>query len=67
MPGAGRARGRRAPRAQPFADALRRRPRPREEGMKATIPLVARKGRASYLGENGAPGTRTPAPRRRGS
>ncbi|HZD38376.1 MAG TPA: DAK2 domain-containing protein, partial [Actinomycetes bacterium] len=22
-----------------------------EEGMKATIPLIARKGRASYLGE----------------
>jgi dihydroxyacetone kinase-like protein len=25
-----------------------------EEGMKATIPLVARKGRASYLGERSA-------------
>jgi dihydroxyacetone kinase-like protein len=25
-----------------------------EEGMRATIPLVARKGRASYLGERSA-------------
>jgi dihydroxyacetone kinase-like protein len=25
-----------------------------EEGVKATIPLVARKGRASYLGERSA-------------
>jgi phosphoenolpyruvate---glycerone phosphotransferase subunit DhaL len=25
-----------------------------DEGMKATIPLVARKGRASYLGERSA-------------
>jgi dihydroxyacetone kinase-like protein len=25
-----------------------------EQGMKATIPLVARKGRASYLGERSA-------------
>ncbi len=29
-----------------------------ETGMKSTIPLVARKGRASYLGERSA-GTRT--------
>jgi dihydroxyacetone kinase-like protein len=25
-----------------------------EQGMKATIPMVARKGRASYLGERSA-------------
>ncbi len=34
-----------------FPDALRRSAMAAEEGMKATIPLVARKGRASYLGE----------------
>ncbi len=32
------------------ADALRRSAAAAEEGMKATIPLEARKGRASYLG-----------------
>jgi dihydroxyacetone kinase-like protein len=36
---------------EPFADALRSAAAAAEEGMKATIPLVARKGRASYLGE----------------
>jgi dihydroxyacetone kinase-like protein len=34
-----------------FGDALRASAAAAEEGMKATIPLVARKGRASYLGE----------------
>ena len=37
-----------------FGDALRRSASAAEEGMKATIPLVARKGRASYLGERSA-------------
>ncbi|HSJ49730.1 MAG TPA: dihydroxyacetone kinase subunit DhaL [Actinomycetota bacterium] len=37
-----------------FAEALRRAADAAEEGMKATIPLVARKGRASYLGERSA-------------
>lgn len=37
-----------------FADALRASAAAAEEGMKATIPLVARKGRASYLGERSA-------------
>jgi dihydroxyacetone kinase-like protein len=37
-----------------FADALRRAAEAAEEGVKATIPLVARKGRASYLGERSA-------------
>jgi dihydroxyacetone kinase-like protein len=37
-----------------FDDALRRAAAAAEEGMKATIPLVARKGRASYLGERSA-------------
>jgi phosphoenolpyruvate---glycerone phosphotransferase subunit DhaL len=37
-----------------FADALRRAAAAAEEGVKATIPLVARKGRASYLGERSA-------------
>lgn len=37
-----------------FAEALRRSADAAEEGMKATIPLVARKGRASYLGERSA-------------
>ena len=35
-------------------DALRRSAAAAEQGMKATIPLVARKGRASYLGERSA-------------
>jgi dihydroxyacetone kinase-like protein len=37
-----------------FADAMRRSVDAAEAGMKATIPLVARKGRASYLGERSA-------------
>jgi phosphoenolpyruvate---glycerone phosphotransferase subunit DhaL len=37
-----------------FGDALRRSADAAEEGMKATVPLVARKGRASYLGERSA-------------
>jgi dihydroxyacetone kinase-like protein len=37
-----------------LADAARRSAAAAEEGMKATIPLVARKGRASYLGERSA-------------
>jgi dihydroxyacetone kinase-like protein len=37
-----------------FAEALRRSATAAEEGMRATIPLVARKGRASYLGERSA-------------
>jgi phosphoenolpyruvate---glycerone phosphotransferase subunit DhaL len=37
-----------------FEEALRRSAEGAEEGMRATIPLVARKGRASYLGERSA-------------
>jgi len=37
-----------------FEEALRRSAEAAEEGMRATIPLVARKGRASYLGERSA-------------
>jgi dihydroxyacetone kinase-like protein len=37
-----------------FAEALERSAAAAEEGMRATIPLVARKGRASYLGERSA-------------
>lgn len=37
-----------------LADALARSARAAEQGMIATIPLVARKGRASYLGERSA-------------
>ncbi len=37
-----------------FTDALRRSAAAAEDGMKSTIPLVARKGRASYLGERSA-------------
>jgi dihydroxyacetone kinase-like protein len=37
-----------------FGDALRRSAAAAAEGMKATIPLVAHKGRASYLGERSA-------------
>jgi phosphoenolpyruvate---glycerone phosphotransferase subunit DhaL len=37
-----------------LADALERAASAAEEGMKATVPLVARKGRASYLGERSA-------------
>jgi dihydroxyacetone kinase-like protein len=36
------------------AEALRRSAGAAEDGMRATIPLVARKGRASYLGERSA-------------
>jgi dihydroxyacetone kinase-like protein len=39
---------------EPFANALHASAVAAEEGMKATIPLVARKGRASYLGERSA-------------
>jgi dihydroxyacetone kinase-like protein len=39
---------------EPLADASRAAAAAAEEGMKATIPLVARKGRASYLGERSA-------------
>ena len=35
----------------PPADALRLAAEAAQRGMQATIPLVARKGRASYLGE----------------
>ena len=35
-------------------DAVRRMADAAEEGMLATVPLVARKGRASYLGERSA-------------
>ena len=35
-------------------EALQQSAKAAEEGMKATIPLVARKGRASYLGERSA-------------
>ena len=37
-----------------FADALRQSAAAAEHGMRDTIPLVARKGRASYLGERSA-------------
>jgi phosphoenolpyruvate---glycerone phosphotransferase subunit DhaL len=37
-----------------LADAMRKAAEAAEHGMKATIPLVARKGRASYLGERSA-------------
>ncbi len=37
-----------------FADSLRRSADAAEQGMQATVPLVARKGRASYLGERSA-------------
>jgi dihydroxyacetone kinase-like protein len=38
----------------PFAQALQLTAQAAEAGMKATIPLVAHKGRASYLGERSA-------------
>lgn len=38
----------------PFDEALRRSAAAGEEGMRATIPLVAKKGRASYLGARSA-------------
>ena len=37
-----------------FGDALERSADAAKEGMEATVPLVARKGRASYLGERSA-------------
>jgi len=37
-----------------LGDALRRSAAAAEEGMRATIPLEARKGRASYLGPRSA-------------
>ncbi len=37
-----------------FGEALARAAEAAEDGVKATIPLVARKGRASYLGERSA-------------
>ena len=37
-----------------FAEGLRRSASAAEAGMKSTIPLVAKKGRASYLGERSA-------------
>lgn len=37
-----------------FADALRQSAAAAEQGVQDTIPLVARKGRASYLGERSA-------------
>lgn len=37
-----------------FEEALRKSAQAAEEGMQATIPLVAKKGRASYLGERSA-------------
>jgi dihydroxyacetone kinase-like protein len=39
---------------RPLGEALRAAGRAAEEGRAATIPLVARKGRASYLGERSA-------------
>ena len=38
----------------PFGEALRASAAAAEKGMKDTVPLVARKGRASYLGERSA-------------
>ena len=44
----------RSPTGGASSAALRRSAAAAEEGMMATIPLVARKGRASYLGERSA-------------
>ncbi len=38
----------------PIGEALKKSAQAAEDGMKATIPLVARRGRASYLGERSA-------------
>ena len=38
----------------PFAEALHQSAQAAQQGMLSTIPLVARKGRASYLGERSA-------------
>jgi dihydroxyacetone kinase-like protein len=43
-----------AARGASMDDVLRQSAQAAEEGMKATTPLVARKGRASYLGERSA-------------
>ena len=43
-----------APRGEPIESALARAAEAAEAGAAATIPLVARKGRASYLGERSA-------------
>lgn len=40
--------------AAPMGEALRRSAEAAERGMRQTVPLVARKGRASYLGERSA-------------
>jgi phosphoenolpyruvate---glycerone phosphotransferase subunit DhaL len=37
-----------------FEDALRRSAQAAQQGMESTVPLVAKKGRASYLGERSA-------------
>ena len=42
------------PEGQPINKALERSAEAARQGMEATIPLVARKGRASYLGERSA-------------
>ena len=47
-----------------LGDALRRSAEAAGDGMRATIPLEARKGRASYLGPRSV-GTKTRVPRRR--
>jgi dihydroxyacetone kinase-like protein len=39
---------------EPLGDALEKAAESAREGMKSTIPLVARKGRASYLGDRSA-------------
>jgi dihydroxyacetone kinase-like protein len=39
---------------KPLGEAVKLSAQAAEQGMKATIPLVARKGRASYLGERSA-------------
>jgi dihydroxyacetone kinase-like protein len=39
---------------QPLGDALRQSAAAAEHGMQSTTPLIARKGRASYLGERSA-------------
>ena len=52
--GGGGAAGGRRRRAARWRMRCGGRPRRREQGMQATVPLVARKGRASYLGERSA-------------
>jgi dihydroxyacetone kinase-like protein len=48
------ARGKAEPGDKTMIDALRRSAAAAEEGMRATVPLEARKGRASYLGPRSA-------------